>query len=200
MIGWRSLACAKTKVWLSCCSDFKSCPVTAVSPGSALNISFWKWQGEALCSLSVVLHLGIQSFIQDYITPPRHRRSKWSAGIEWLDPWLFTLWAGCGGGVGGWESRAGTESQSLRRGGGCPACRETVQKKKERQGWYYLLLKMILKSWWCGFRLVDTSAAGGPYEPLGNQKCRDRLPQPAGWPPSAHPRPWGSHSPAPALL
>lgn len=50
------------------------------------------------------------------------------------------------------------------------------------------------------FRWDVTSAACGPCGSPVNQKCSGRPPQPAGWPPSAHPGPWGSRSPAPASL
>lgn len=116
VIGWRSLACAKTKVWLSCCSDFKSCPVTAVSPGSALNISFWKWPGEALCSLSVVLHLGIQSFIQDYITPAQTWEVKmvswyWMTWPLAFHPLSWMWWWGGGLGKQGWDRESVTKER-----------------------------------------------------------------------------------------
>lgn len=123
----------------------------------------------------------------------------WSAGIEWLDHWLLTLWPGCGVGGGGWESRAGAESQLLGGGGGRPARGEAARKQKHR---YHLLHKEMFKIWmmWFCSRSDVTSAACGPCEPQGNLRCRGRPPQPAGWPPSAHPGPWGSRSPAPVSL
>lgn len=106
-------------------------------------------------------------------------------------------WMWCRG-WGGWESRAGADSQLLGGGRGRPAWGEAVKNK----GIVICCMESVIKFWvtFICFGVYVTSAACGPYDPLGNRRCRGRPPQPAGWPPLAHPGPWGFHSPAPVLL
>lgn len=92
------------------------------------------------------------------------------------------------------RAELGRRAGSLRGGGGRRACGETVKKEQKVQG---LLQDLGLCDGGSVVCTAGTSGACGPCEPPGSRRCRGRPPQPAGWPLSARPGPWGSRSPAP---